>query len=226
MDAISFLTQNRIFTHLGTDALHEIASSAQQRHFRSGEWIVHQGDVWPHLFMVKIGKVTAVKESYEGRSLILTTINRKEVFWGLAFFLEDAPMPAGLTATLDSELYLWSRENMLPLLLDNGRLAWELSCLIIQRVQLASEIVEKLAFQPVAGRLARLLMDQTGNAGTAHQHRDLTLDEMAARIGSTREVVSRFLHRFSDDGIISITRTDFSINDPQKLKDLAQKVKG
>ena len=97
---------------------------------------------------------------------------------------------------------------------------------MIQRVQLASEIVAKLAFQPVAGRLARLLMDQTGNAGTAHQHRDLTLDEMAARIGSTREVVSRFLHRFSDDGIISITRTDFSINDPQKLKDLAQKVKG
>ena len=135
-------------------------------------------------------------------------------------------MPAALRAVQDTELMLWPREALIPLFLRTGELSWELSCLMIRRVQLASEIVEKLAFHPVAGRLARLLLDQSEKTEAGAQPRDLTLDEMAARIGTSREVVSRFLHRFAGDGMISITRTEFSITDHQKLVDMAQKVKG
>ena len=97
---------------------------------------------------------------------------------------------------------------------------------MIQRVQMASEIVEKLAFHPVGGRLARLLVEFFGEHSQGPLTRSLTLDEMAARIGSTREVVSRFLHRFSNQGLIEITRTEFSITDRKGLEDLAQRVKG
>ena len=135
-------------------------------------------------------------------------------------------MPASLRVVWDAELMLWPRDNLLPLFLKDGRLSWELSCLMIQRVQLASEIVEKLAFQPVAGRLARLLVEIFGEDSRGPITRSLTLDEMAARIGSTREVVSRFLHRFSNQGLIEITRTEFSIVDRKGLQDLAQQVKG
>jgi CRP-like cAMP-binding protein len=221
----NFLAQNQIFSHLDKSVLKKIEASAQKRYFQAGEWIVHHGDVWPYLFIVGKGEVTAVKESAEGRSLTLVAVKAGEIFWGLAFFLENAPMPAGLTVSQDCELLLWSRETLLPSLLENGRLSWELSCLMIQRVLFASEIVEKLAFQPVAGRLAHLLLDQSSDNSSEQLPRDLTLDEMAARIGSTREMVCRFLHRFSDDGIIHITRTEFSVTDRKKLQDLAQKVK-
>jgi CRP/FNR family transcriptional regulator len=182
--------------------------------------------VWPNLFYLHSGQVTAIKESAEGRTLTLTTIREGEIFWGLAFFIESAPMPAALKAAEDCEMLLWSRADLLSYILADGKLSWELSCLAIERVQLASEIVEKLAFHPVAGRLARLLLDQSGTAEAGARPRDLTLDEMAARIGTTREVVSRFLHRFADDGVINITRAEFSITDYQKLEDLARKVKG
>lgn len=198
----------------------------QFRRYREGEWIVHHGDAWPHLFLVKSGEVTAVKESFEGRSLILATFAAGDIFWGLAFFLEDAPMPASLLASQDSEILVWKREDMLPLLLKNGSLSWELSRLMIQRVQLASDIVEQLAFQPVAGRLARLLIEFVGDDPQKPIPRNLTLDEMAARIGTTREMVCRFLHRFSNEGLIEITRTEFSVTNSKGLKALAQHLKG
>ena len=135
-------------------------------------------------------------------------------------------MPASLQASRDTELLRWSREQLAPWFQKNGQIAWELSCLVIQRVQLASEIVEKLAFHPVAGRLAHLLLEQNERSSVATLPRDLTLDEMAARIGTTREVVCRFLHRFSDKGLIHISRTEFEVTDQAGLEELTRQMRG
>jgi CRP-like cAMP-binding protein len=213
--------KNSIFADLTPREIHSLEESAEGCHYSAGEWIVHHGDVWPYFFIVTEGQVTALKESYEGRSLILTTLHAGEVFWGLAFFIPEASMPASLQAAEDTKLLRWPRETLLPFLLNNGQLSWKISCLMIQRVQLASEIVEKLAFHPVAGRLARFLVelspDEKGPVA-----RDLTLDEMAAHIGSTREVVCRFLHRFASDGLIDITRTEFTIHDRARLEEMSR----
>ena len=213
--------KNSIFTDLTPREIHSLEESAEVCHYSAGEWIVHHGDVWPYFFTVTYGQVTAIKESYEGRSLILTTLHAGEVFWGLAFFIPDAPMPASLQAAENTKILRWPRETLLPFLLNNGQLSWKLSCLMIQRVQLASEIVEKLAFHPVAGRLAKLLVELSpGEKGPVA--RDLTLDEMAARVGTTREVVCRFLHRFASDGLIDITRTEFTVHDRARLEELSR----
>jgi CRP-like cAMP-binding protein len=188
------------------------------RKFYNGDWIVHHGDVWAHLFFIQKGQVTAIKESPEGRSLTLATFGEGEIFWGLAFFIENAPMPAALKATQDSELLLWSRDDVMPLVLSNGKLSWELSRLVIQRVQFASEIVEQLAFRPLAGRVARLLLEQYP-ASQSVVHRHLTLDEMASRVGTTREIVCRILYRFAEQGAIQINRTEFTFLDRGLLEE-------
>ena len=88
------------------------------------------------------------------------------------------------------------------------------------RMQRASAILEEMAFQPVAGRLARLLLDHFELAGDAAISRHLTLDEMAARIGSTREMVCRALYSFSDKNLIEVTRTEFVLTDREGLAHL------
>jgi CRP/FNR family transcriptional regulator len=226
VDDIRALLQNSIFSGLNDSDLDFLIASMQSRGYLAGEWIVQHGDVWSCLFLIKSGKVTAVKESFEGRSLILAAFEGGDIFWGMAFFLEGVPMPASLLASQDSEILFWKREELLPLLLRNGSLSWELSRLMIRRVQLASDMVEQLAFHPTAGRLARLLIESVGEDPQKPIPRNLTLDEMAARIGSTREVVCRFLHRFSDQGLIEITRTEFSVTDQKGLSELAQHFKG
>lgn len=212
MDAGNSISQNRIFSHLDEGDLNKMLAKSHQRRFQSGEWIVHHGEVWPNLFFIHSGQVTAIMESPEGRSLTLTTIEAGEVFWGLAFFIENAPMPAALKATQDCEIQQWSRDDLRPFIIENGQLSWELSCLAIRRVRFASEIVEKLAFQPLTGRVARLLLEQfPASQNVVPRH--LTLDEMASRVGTTREMVCRILYRFAEAGAIQINRTEFVFTD-------------
>jgi len=203
------LSKYSLFSHLDKKEYQAIVSRAQAHRYKSEEWIVHHGDIWPYLFFVQEGEVVAIMESPEGRSLTLTTIRKGEIFWGLAFFITNAPMPAALKTTQDSELLVWHYDTLRPSILENGRFSWELLCLAIQRVQFASEIVEKLAFQPLTGRMARLLLEQFPTSQDVVP-RHLTLDEMASLIGTTREVACRILYRFAEEGAIRINRTEFT----------------
>lgn len=212
MDAlINRISAHPLFVGLTHEVLAELVHNAIRRTFKSQEIIVHQEDVWPYLFFVDQGKIHAIKESLEGRTLIATSINAGEVFWGLAFFINEAPMPVLLQASSHSVIYMWGRETLVPIIKENGDISWKLCQIMISRMQLASEIVEELAFQPVMGRLAGLILDVFGDAEDEFMTRELTLDEMAARIGSTREMVCRHLYRFAEKGAIQINRTELKI---------------
>jgi len=220
------LRQNSIFYGLPERELDRLLQGAMLRQYKKGECLTYAGDLWPYLFYLAEGSISAVKESSEGRSFVAISFQPGEVFWGVSFFHPELPMPVALKVDLPSRLYLWSREQLLPVLLENGQVAWELSRLMVKRMLRASEIVEELAFQPVAGRLARLLIEYPGGAPSGPTARSLTLDDMAARIGSTREMVCRFLQRFADEDLIKITRTEFEITNRDRLLDMAQKVRG
>ncbi len=223
--AIETLVQHPLFSCLTPEEQETLARQAIRRNFSAGEVASRAGDIWAYLFLVREGSVQAIKESREGRSLVVAEIGAGEIFWGLAFFQDDTPNPVSLQFSRPSCLWLWQRATILPILLENGHFTWELSRLMVGRMLRASEVIEGLAFQPVAGRLAHLLMDYPGKADSGPTARSLTLDDMAARIGSTREMVCRLLQTFADQNLIKITRTDFEITDRDALAGMAQKVK-
>jgi CRP-like cAMP-binding protein len=90
-------------------------------------------------------------------------------------------------------------------------------------MQLASVILEDLAFHPVMSRLAGLLLEIFGDAEDEFMARDLTLDDMASHIGTTREMVCRHLYRFAEEGAIEIRRTELRITDRRFLEKLLRK---
>lgn len=213
------LTQNPVFASLSRAERDVIISQAVQKKVDKGETLTHHGDVWPYLFVVDKGAIYGLKESREGRSLIVIELEPGEIFWGLAFFDEGTPMPVNLQAQKASRVWLWHREWLLPILWNNGRFSWELSRLLIQRMQGASDMVENLAFQPVRSRLARLLLGHFGDeAVDDFVGRDMTLDQMAAHVSTKREMVCRLLYEFADEGAIEINRTEFMISDRLKLE--------
>jgi len=211
-----------VFASLGEADRDILAKQAIRRELEKGESLALQGDIWPYLFLVAEGEVDAVKVSSEGRNLLVTTFGAGELFWGLAFFQDGAPLLATLETHSSARVYLWSRRQVEPVFLAHGQMGWELCRLMIQRMQRASAIVEDLAFQPVAGRLARLLLDHFTSAGEKSIERLLTLDEMAARIGTTREMVCRVLYRFADKNLIDVTRTEFVLTNKAGLARIAE----
>lgn len=217
------LVQNPVFSCLEQKTLQKVVNLAIFKDYPEEKWIAHHGSAWAYLFVVAEGMVQAIKESPEGRSLIVTEINPGDIFWGISFFIADAPMPVALVAKEDTRLYLWSIDDLKQIILKNGCMSWELTRLMIQKMQYASDMLNEFAFQPTTGRLARVLLDRYGDAVEDFVARDMTLDEMAARIGSTREMVCRHLYHFADQGVIEINRTEFKIMDQELLRRLAGK---
>lgn len=226
LEAREIFSNSTVFSCLTEKEQDRLLKQALIRQYHEGQYLTHAGDIWPFIFFLAKGTVAAVKESLEGRSLVATSFKSGDVFWGVSFFHPELPMPVDLKVDLHSSVYLWSREQILPIIMENGQFSWELSRLMVSRMLRASEIVESLAFQPVAVRLARLLIDFPGQNVTGPIARSLTLDDMAARIGSTREMVCRFLQRFADEELIKITRTEFEITDRDRLTEMIQKITG
>ncbi len=222
-DLETLLQTNTVFSCLSASDQRELARLVSSRSYQKDEKAILHGETWPYLFLVAEGSMDAVKESPEGRNLLVTNFPKGQIFWGLAFFQEYAPMPVTLHAHETSRLYLWHRDTVMPILVRNGLAAWELCRLMAVRMQYASGILEGLAFQSVSERLARLLLENFESAGETSISRHLTLDEMAARIGSTREIVCRALYSFSDKNLIEVTRTEFVLTNREGLVRLADR---
>ena len=214
------IAHSNLFSSLKDRQRDEVLKRARRRNFRKGELITLHGDVWPYFLMVNEGTLNAVKESSAGRRLVVLSLDPGEFFWGLAFFDDDATMPVTFEAHSDCQIYLWDKESLLPILLENGQVVWELCRLMIARMQQVSEIVEGLAFLPVAARMAQFIIKRFGDSSNVPVARDLTLDEMAAMIGTTHEQVCRILYRFADEDLIEITRTEFVLTDKDGLTQL------
>jgi CRP/FNR family transcriptional regulator len=219
----NLIAGNALFSTLDAHQLKKLEELSISRSYPRDQWITHYGSDWPFLFLIEQGQVTALKESAEGRSLVVITLDEGEVFWGVGFFNDGIGMPVALVANCETRLRLWSREKLLPFITGNGQFTWGLAQLMAERMMRANKILEELAFQPVAGRLAHLLLEQFEDLTGDTLSRDLTLDDMAARIGSTREMVCRHLYHFADKGAIQINRTEFKITDRELLQGLAGK---
>ena len=226
MDILSQLTQNTVFSSLAPEKLNKIKKLAISRKFLKGSFVTHRGDIWPYLLFVHTGEFHALKESGQGRSFVIENFQPGEMFWGLALFEDHKPNPMAIQTAIDGEIFLWHKQQVEEIISTDSQIAWGLFSLLAKKMERAGEIVEELAFQTLPGRLANFLLDQYGGAVDHYVSRDLTLDEMAARIGSTREMVCKILYQFSGEGIIDIHRTEFKINNRDELQNIANRVKG
>lgn len=211
-----------VFAALPKNMRERLAAATLSKHYRAGEFLTHAGELWPYLFLVESGAVQAIKETSEGRSFTIAEIGEGEFFWGLAFFDETIPNPMSIQVHRAADIRMWQRAMIQPILLENASFTLELAKLMVQRMLYASEVIEGLAFQPVAGRLARLLLSHFNLAGEPAMVRSLTLDEMAARVGTSREIICRTLYRFADKGFIDVTRTEFLLTNREGLSRVAE----
>jgi len=214
-----FLPQIPVFSKLTQRQLTDIGNLAIWKRYAEGEFLAHQGDVWPYILILAKGVINVHKLSSEGRSLGALRLGDGQVFWSPSVF-DDGPLPATLEVRKLCEAYLWHRDHLLPIVRLNPDAMWNLCELLTQRIRQASEMVEDLAFQPVANRLAGLLMKQYQETSDIHMSRNLTLDEMATMIGTTPVMVCKLLSRFAGEGIINVSRTEFEIIEYNKLEQM------
>lgn len=213
------LSQITLFKQIPDQARSELARVASSKRLAPGEFLAMQGQIWPFLLLMESGVLKTHKVSPQGRSLGAMRLLPGDLFCSPTV-LDGGPLPATLEADSDCHLYLWHQDQILPSLMKESQALWELARLLVSRMRQASEMVEDLAFQPVASRVARLLLKQYQESGTEHLERDLTLDEMAAMVGTTPVMVCKVMSQFADQGLLKVSRTEIEFIDKIRLKEL------
>ena len=99
---------------------------------------------------------------------------------------------------------------------------WEVTGLLTRIMRRAREIIYGLAFQPVASRLAGYLLDNLRDAEQDTFEREMTLEDIAAVLATSPEVVCRLLYQFQADEILKVNRTQITLQDRAALQDLVE----
>ena len=216
------LAQATVFEKLPPKEIDLLVRNSIMKRLHRGDVLCHQGDDWSYAALVARGELRWAILSISGREQVLFRVESGRTFWAHALF-DGEPMPASLTASKASLVYLWPREVIAPILSRNPALLWEIMRMIMGTMRRAREVIYGLAFTPVAGRLAKLLLDQAAGQEGQLVQREMTLSEIASMVASSQEVVCRLLYQFQADEIIALNRTSFKVNDPSALKKMVEK---
>jgi len=204
--AVQTLSKLPLFSRLGDDALLEIAPYIQERTFSPGQVIVLEGEPCQAVYFVAQGVVRTGRLSTEGREQVLAYLGPGEPF-NLVPALDGGPSLATVDAVTDTRLYTISCKRLREIMRDHHGVALAVMERLGAEVRRLSDMVEDLALHTVRTRLARFLLTYTSAElsevaeGTQASKR-WTQEEIAARIGTVRDVVGRALRTFADDGLI------------------------
>ncbi len=220
-DLIKKLTKAEFFGKFSKSDRIELAELAIPRRLESGEYLCFQGDIWSNVIFLSEGNLDWVMVSAGGKEHVLFSLSPDDIFWGHSIF-DDEPMPASLKATKNSIVYRWERETILPILYRHPETLWEIAGMLTGTMRIAREVIYGLVFQPVAGRLATLLLERFSDPTDVSVERDLTLGAIAARVASSPEVVCRILHQFQKKGILDVTRATITLHDRLALEDMVE----
>ncbi len=215
---VEFLESIPYFSGLSSAELDSVRRLVFQKTVERGEVIVLEGESAEELFFVASGVVKIFKVSAEGKEQILNLVRPGESFNDVPIF-DGAPNPASAQAMGPVVLYGLKENDLRIVLRDYPQVILNVIKVLAQRVRQLVSLVEDLSFRRVIGRVAKILLEHTGNEASPEPR--LTQQEMAAIAGTAREVVARSLKALEEEGTIRLERHRIVISNEEALKEMA-----
>lgn len=208
------------FSGLDEAILKALAGVAVRRRYNAGQMIFMEGEPCAGLFIVESGRVKIFQLSPGGREQILYILGAGEGFNEVAV-LDGGANPISAMALERTWVLVIDRPSMVDLLGRYPALSRAVIENLARRARHLVSLVENLSLRTVMGRLAKLLLEQAKEVDVGRVPRTLTHAQMAARLGTVREVITRSLHKLEDEGIIKIERHRIIILDREALEEKA-----
>lgn len=206
------------FTGLGRTEIESLRQYFFEKKAGRGEMLLFEGEPAEKLYFVVSGLVKVFKTSADGKEQILQIVRPGESFNDVPVFSGDTSL-ASAEAMSDVVLYTVKKHDLEAIIQENHRVALNVIQILSQRVRQMVSLVEDLSFRHVTGRVAKVLLEYAGN-GSDDEPR-LTQQEMAAMIGTAREMVGRSLKALEEDGTIRMERNRVVITDQETLREVA-----
>ena len=224
--AVAALKRVTYFQSLPAAEVERLARRCRPRALKRGEHAFEAGDACPGLLVIAEGAVEMRQVSPRGREQVLhaegvgATLGEAPLFDGQGYI-------ASAVAVAPTRLLLVPRDTVLDLCRRRPDVSLAMLKAMARRVRRFAALVEDLAFRQVTERLARHIEAAAVTAGRslspgAVVDLGLTQEQLAARLGTVRELVSRAFRQLERGGAIKRTRSLVVIRDPERLAEIAR----
>lgn len=224
--AVAALRRVAYFRRLPAVELDRLARRCRPRELKRDERAFEAGDACPGLLVIAEGAVEMRQVSPRGREQVLhaegagATLGEAPLFDGEGYV-------ASAVAIEPTRLLLVPRDAVLALCRRQPDVALSMLEAMARRVRRFAALVEDLAFRQVTERLARHIEAAVAAAGLSCApgtmlDLGLTQEQLAARLGTVRELVSRAFRQLERSGAVKRTRSRIVIHDPERLAEIAR----
>ncbi len=202
-----------LFSGLNEQELLQISQHSTTRTYPKNTVIITEGDPAEMLYIIVKGKVKILLNDEAGKEVIINCQGPGEYFGELAL-IDEAQRSASVMTMETSTFSVISKHSFRDLLAKNPNIALSLIRDLTQRVRVLTDNVKSLALLDVYGRVAKTLLNMaTEHDGKLLIEDRLTQQDIASRIGASREMVSRILKDLAAGGYISMEHNHIVINE-------------
>jgi len=220
--AEAILRKTPLFASLTQKEMQSLVGRVTQRHFQRGEMLFSEGDSCTGLFLVALGKIRIFKLSPAGREQVLAVEGPGSSFAELPVF-DGGNYPASASALEDTEVLFISRKDFQNFCREHPDVALKVIAVVGSRLRRLVGIIEELSFTTVRQRLIALILRLVQTSGTAtkegvHVELPMTHQDLAAELGTVRELVSRNLTRLQAEAFLEVDGRKIIVRDLAALK--------
>lgn len=210
---VAILRNVPIFNNLSDDELEAVKKYTVTRNFPKNSIIINEGDSSDSLYIIVSGRVTVYLSDENGKEVILNSQGAGDYFGELAL-VDDDKRSASVVTAEKSTFFVISKADFKKVLALHPELAFNLIRGLTHRVRHLTDNVRSLALLDVYGRVAKTLLSlATDNGEELVIDMKLTQQDIANRVGASREMVAKILKDLSTGGYISIDQKRITINE-------------
>jgi CRP/FNR family transcriptional regulator, dissimilatory nitrate respiration regulator len=214
-----------LFSGLAEEHLAEVAEIAVRRPFVKGESLFTEGEKAQGFYLLAEGSLKLCKISPDGREKVLHMVHPVETFAEAAFF-GDGSYPAEARGVEKGEVLYFPRDSFMGLLERNPRFSMNLIASLSMLLRRFARQIEELSFADAPARLASYLIDLAGRKSTSFQGKtylelDMRKGELASRLGTVSETLSRTFRKLKDEGVLEVDGNKVVILNMERLKMVA-----
>lgn len=205
---------------VAADAAREIARTARTTRLRRGATVFRPGDVPVHWFLILSGRVRVSLVADTGREIVLYRVGPGETcVLTTSNLLAGAVQSAEAVVEEDAEAALLEAATFRRLLGESAAFRDGALAAYASRMADLVHVLEDTVFHALPQRLARAILARSAAEGDGIAR--ATHQDLAAELGTAREVVTRTLAAFARDGLVALARGEIAVRDRTRLVALA-----
>lgn len=212
------LSKAPFFEGFPADVMQQLQDASTLRKYKKNSHIINQGDNSQAAYLLVEGTALAYIDDKEGNEFIFNTFKPGDCFGELGL-LDDQPRSAHVVTTSNCDCLVIPKAEFQRCVFTSPDAASATIRMLIARIRAMTDEVSCLAMLDVYGRIARLIQNSSAEAsdGTRETGR-MTHQEIANRIGSSREMVSKIIKDLTVGGYISTHKQRITL-----VKDLPER---